>query len=49
MLHIDLSGNIALVTGATGELGRVIVRTLAQTSRFITGAISAKLRHSWPT
>jgi 3-oxoacyl-[acyl-carrier protein] reductase len=30
MLHIDLSGHIALVTGATGELGRVIVRTLAQ-------------------
>jgi 3-oxoacyl-[acyl-carrier protein] reductase len=30
MLRIDLSGKIALVTGATGELGRVIVRTLAQ-------------------
>jgi 3-oxoacyl-[acyl-carrier protein] reductase len=30
MLHIDLSGNLAVVTGATGELGRVIVRTLAQ-------------------
>lgn len=26
----DLSGEIALVTGATGELGRVIVRTLAE-------------------
>jgi 3-oxoacyl-[acyl-carrier protein] reductase len=30
MLHIDLSGKIAVVTGATGELGRVIVRTLAR-------------------
>jgi NAD(P)-dependent dehydrogenase (short-subunit alcohol dehydrogenase family) len=30
MLRIDLSGNTALVTGATGELGRVITRTLAQ-------------------
>lgn len=29
MLAIDLSGRTALVTGATGELGRVIVRTLA--------------------
>ena len=29
MLTIDLSGRTALVTGATGELGRVIVRTLA--------------------
>jgi 3-oxoacyl-[acyl-carrier protein] reductase len=29
MLKIDLSGKIALVTGATGELGRVMVRTLA--------------------
>ncbi len=28
-LTIDLSGKIALVTGATGELGRVISRTLA--------------------
>ncbi len=30
MLNIDLSGRIAVVTGATGELGRVMVRTLAQ-------------------
>lgn len=29
-MNIDLTGKIALVTGATGELGRVIVRTLAQ-------------------
>jgi 3-oxoacyl-[acyl-carrier protein] reductase len=30
MLSIDLSGKIALVTGATSELGRVMVRTLAR-------------------
>ncbi len=30
MLEIDLSGRTVLVTGATGELGRVMVRTLAQ-------------------
>ena len=29
-MNIDLSGKIALVTGATGELGRVMVRTLAK-------------------
>jgi 3-oxoacyl-[acyl-carrier protein] reductase len=29
MLHIDLSGKIAVVTGGSGELGRVIVRVLA--------------------
>jgi 3-oxoacyl-[acyl-carrier protein] reductase len=30
MLSIDLTGKLALVTGASGELGRVISRTLAQ-------------------
>ncbi len=30
MISIDLSGKTALVTGATSELGRVMVRTLAQ-------------------
>ena len=30
MLNIDLSGRTALVTGGSGELGRVMVRTLAQ-------------------
>lgn len=30
MIPIDLSGKTALVTGATSELGRVMVRTLAQ-------------------
>lgn len=30
MLAIDLSGKTALVTGASGELGRVIARTLAE-------------------
>lgn len=30
MISIDLSGKTALVTGATGQLGRVIVRRLAQ-------------------
>lgn len=29
MIAIDLSGKLALVTGATGDLGRVMVRTLA--------------------
>ena len=30
MLQLDLSGKTALVTGASGELGRVIARTLAE-------------------
>lgn len=30
MLQIDLNGHIALVTGASGELGRMISRTLAE-------------------
>ena len=30
MIQIDLSGKIAIVTGGTGELGRVMVRTLAR-------------------
>lgn len=30
MLQIDLSGKIAVVTGGAGQLGRVMVRTLAQ-------------------
>ena len=29
-MNIDLSGKVALVTGATGELGRVMCRSLAQ-------------------
>jgi len=29
-MNIDLTGKIALVTGATGQLGRVMVRTLAE-------------------
>jgi len=30
MMRIDLAGKIALVTGASGQLGRVIARTLAE-------------------
>jgi len=30
MLTLDLTGKIAVVTGATGQLGRVMVRTLAE-------------------
>ncbi len=30
MIHIDLSGKVAVITGASGELGRVMTRTLAQ-------------------
>jgi len=30
MIEIDLSGKLALVTGATGQLGRVMARTLAK-------------------
>ncbi len=30
MINIDLSGKVALITGASGQLGRVMARTLAQ-------------------
>jgi 3-oxoacyl-[acyl-carrier protein] reductase len=30
MLAIDLSGRLAIITGGSGEIGRVLVRTLAQ-------------------
>lgn len=30
MLKIDLTGKTAIVTGATGQVGRVMARTLAQ-------------------
>ncbi|MFC0393867.1 SDR family NAD(P)-dependent oxidoreductase [Paenibacillus mendelii] len=30
MISIDLTGKVALITGATGDLGRVMVRTLAK-------------------
>ena len=30
MITIDLSGKTALVTGSTGQLGRVMARTLAK-------------------
>jgi 3-oxoacyl-[acyl-carrier protein] reductase len=30
MLKIDLSGHLAIITGATGQLGRVMARTLAE-------------------
>jgi 3-oxoacyl-[acyl-carrier protein] reductase len=30
MIGMDLSGHVAVVTGASGELGRVISRTVAQ-------------------
>src|SRR3954469_23886180 len=30
MLKIDLSGKLALLTGASGQLGRVMARTLAE-------------------
>ncbi|MBT3271796.1 MAG: SDR family NAD(P)-dependent oxidoreductase, partial [Spirochaetales bacterium] len=29
MLSLELTGKVALVTGATGDLGRVMVRSLA--------------------
>lgn len=29
-MNIDLSGKVAVITGATGELGRVMARALAQ-------------------
>ena len=30
MVNIDLTGKIAVITGASGQLGRVMARTLAQ-------------------
>jgi NAD(P)-dependent dehydrogenase (short-subunit alcohol dehydrogenase family) len=32
---IDLAGRAAVVTGASGELGRVIARTLGEAGAFI--------------
>lgn len=29
-MKIDLTGKLALVTGATGDLGRVMIRTLVE-------------------
>jgi 3-oxoacyl-[acyl-carrier protein] reductase len=48
-MKIDLSGRIALVTGATGELGRVMVRSLGQSGAAVAvhylqnGAMAAQL------
>ena len=30
MIHIDLSDKVAVITGGSGALGRVMVRTLAR-------------------
>ena len=38
MLSIDLSGRLAVVTGGSGELGRAIVRSLAQAGADVAGA-----------
>ena len=49
MLAIDLRGKMAVVTGATGQLGRVMVRTLAQCGANVavhylrSGAMAEKL------
>ena len=45
MLQLDLSGKIAVVTGGSGELGRVIVRTLARCGAESPFTISA-IRHT---
>jgi 3-oxoacyl-[acyl-carrier protein] reductase len=45
MLPLDLSGKIVVVTGGSGELGRVIVRTLARCGAGLQCTIAA-IRHT---
>ena len=55
MLNIDLSNRIALVTGGTGELGRVMVRQFlvglmtGLVIGFVTGAIALIFHHAQGT